>query len=210
MLVVSSFFLQAQSPIDKIYEKYSGQEGFTAVNFTKEMFQMIQQMSMGDSANSDMKNAKQMVDQLSGVKVIMYKFDSTRVAKAVAYYNEFAGAYSSNTYKELMTVQEGREYIRFMTKQGTTGKISEFVMLMKDKDEVGVISLTGNIDLASISNMSKFMNIKGMENLKKMKNEHGANHLNRYQNFNCTWILISDFRLPLIKSRPVPILSLSE
>jgi hypothetical protein len=176
MLVFSSFLMKAQSPIDKIYEKYAGQEGFTVVNFTKEMFQMIQQMKMGDSANADVKNAKQIVDQLTGIKVLMYKFDSSQVSKAVSYYNEFAGAYSSNAYKELMTVQEGRQYVRFMTKPASSGKVSEFVMLMKDKDEVGVISLTGNIDLASISNMSKFMNIKGMENLKKMKNEHETKH----------------------------------
>ena len=56
----------AQSPIDKIYEKYSGQDGFTAVNFTKEMFQMMQQIKVGDSASGDMKEVKNIVEQLSG------------------------------------------------------------------------------------------------------------------------------------------------
>ena len=175
--LMTPLLMNAQSPIDKVFEKYGSQEGFTSVNISKEMFQMIQQMNMGDSANADMKNAKQVVDQLNGVKVLMYSFDSTRVSKAVSIYNEFAGAYASNAYKELMTIQEGRQFVKFLTKQGSSsGKVSEFVMLMKDKDEVGVISLTGNIDLASISNMSKFMNIKGMENLKKMKDSHGQKH----------------------------------
>lgn len=171
-LVNVSFLLNAQSPIDKIYEKYSGQDGFTAVNFTKEMFQMIQEMNIGDTSNGDIKNVKQIVDQLTGVKVLMYKFDSTGVSKAVSIYNEMAGAYSSTSYKDLMTVQEGRQYVRFMTKQESGGKINEFVMLLKDKNEVGAISLTGHIDLASISKMSKFMNIKEMDNLKKIKDEH--------------------------------------
>jgi hypothetical protein len=83
-----------------------------------------------------------------------------------------AGAFSSSSYKELMTIQEGRQYVRFLTKTAANNKVSEFVMLMKDKKEVGAISITGMIDLASISNMSKFMNIKGMENLKKVKDEH--------------------------------------
>jgi hypothetical protein len=170
--VMISFITYAQSPIDKIYEKYSGQDGITAVNFTKEMFQMMQQMKIGDSAGGDMKEMKNIVDQLSGVKVLMYEFDSTQVMKAVGMYNEFAGAYSSSAYKELMTIQEGRQFVKFMTKQETSGKVSEFVMLLKDKKEVGVISLTGSIDLASISKMSKFMNIKGMDNLSKIKGEH--------------------------------------
>ena len=169
MITIST---RAQSPIDKIYEKYSGQEGFTAVNLSKEMFQMIQQMGIGDSADADIKSAKQIVEQLSGVKVLMYKFDSLGVMKAVSIYNEFSGAYSSSSYKELMTIQEGRQFIKFLTKNESKNKVTEFVMLMKDKNEVGVISLTGNIDLASISQMSKFMNIKGMENLNKLKGEH--------------------------------------
>ena len=172
LFVNLSLLLNAQSPIDKIYEKYSGQDGFTAVNFSKEMFQMIQQMNIGDSSNTDIQNAKQMVDQLSGLKVLMYTFDSTGVSKAVSIYNELAGAFSSSSYKELMTIQEGRQYVRFLTKTAENNKVSEFVMLMKDKKEVGAISITGMIDLASISNMSKFMNIKGMENLKKVKDEH--------------------------------------
>jgi len=172
LFVNFSLLLNAQSPIDKIYEKYSGQDGFTAVNFSKEMFQMMQQMSIGDSSNTDIKNAKEIVDQLTGFKVLMYNFDSLGVSKAVSIYNELAGAFSSSSYKELMTIQEGRQYFRFLTKTAANNKISEFVMLMKDKTEVGAISITGLIDLASITNMSKFMNIKGMENLKKIKGEH--------------------------------------
>jgi hypothetical protein len=172
-LMALSFLSKAQSPIDKIYEKYSGQDGFTAVNFSKEMFQMIQQMKIGDSSNADIKNAKEIVDQLSGLKVLMYNFDSAGVSKAVSIYNELAGAFSSSAYKELMTIQEGRQYVKFLTKTTSNNKVSEFVMLMKDKNEVGAISISGLIDLASISDMSKFMNIKGMENLKKMKEEHG-------------------------------------
>ena len=172
LLVNISLLLSAQSPLDKIYEKYSGQDGFTAVNFSKEMFQMIQQMSVGDSATDKLKSAKQMVDQLSGLKVLMYSFDSAGVSKAVSIYNELAGAFSSSAYKELMTIQEGREYVKFLTKAAPNNKVSEFVMLMKDKNEVGAISISGLIDLSSISDMSKIMNIKGMENLKKIKEEH--------------------------------------
>jgi hypothetical protein len=164
--------IQAQSPIDKVYEKYSGQDGITAINFSREMFQMIQQMKLGDSAGSDIKDVQNIVNQLSGLKVLMYMFDSSQITKAVSMYNEFAGVFPPGTYKELMTIQEGRQYVKFMTKQEPSGKVSEFVMLLKDKAEVGVISLTGTIDLASISNMSKFMNIKGMDNLNKLKNKH--------------------------------------
>ena len=127
---------------------------------------MFQQMSSGSDSSS--AEFKKMVDQLTGLKVLVYHFDSAQIVKAVSIYNEFAGAYPSSSFKELMTVNEGRQSVKFMTKQDAKGVISELVMLMKDKSEVGVISLTGKIDLSTISQISKSMNIKGMENLQKM------------------------------------------
>jgi hypothetical protein len=159
----------AQSSIDKIFEKYSGQESFTAVNFNKEMFQMFQQMNTGSDSSS--MEFKKMVDQLTGLKVLVYNFDSTQMVKAVSIYNEFAGAYPASAFKELMTINEGRQSVKFLTKQDAKGTILELVMLMKDKTEVGVISLTCKIDLSTISQISKSMNIKGMENLEKI-HEH--------------------------------------
>lgn len=167
LLVLAAPLANAQSMIDKVFEKYSGQEGFTAVNFNKEMFQMFQQMDSGNDSSS--MEFKKMVDQLTGLKVLVYHFDSVQIVKAVSVYNEFAGAYPASSFKELMTINEGRQAIKFMTRQDAKGTISELVMLMKDKDEVGVISLTGAIDLSTVSQLSKSMNIKGMENLQKMK-----------------------------------------
>lgn len=164
--------VNAQSPIDKVFEKYSSQEGFTTVNISKELFQMLMQIGRNDSKDTSMAEMKKMMEQLSGLKVITFTFDSTRVARAVAVYNEFAGVFPAGTYKELMTVNEGRQNIKFLTKQDAAGKISEMVMLMKDKTEVAVLSLTGNIDLSTVSKLSKGMNIHGMEGLRKIGNPH--------------------------------------
>ena len=101
--------------------------------------------------------------------MLTFSFDSTKLVKAVAVYNEFAAVFPAGTYKELMTVNEGRQNIKFMTKQDGGGKITEMVMLMKDKTEVAVLSLTGNIDLSTVSKLSKGMNIHGIEGLGKMK-----------------------------------------
>lgn len=166
-LVLAAPVANAQSMIDKLFEKYSGQEGFTSVNFNKEMFNMFRQMDTG----KDVSNAEfqKMINQLDGLKVLVFHFDSIQIVKAVSIYNEMSGAYPASSFKELMTVNEGRQAIRFLTKQNSMGKITELVMLMKDRNEVGVISLTGLIDLATISEISKSVNVKGMENLEKIK-----------------------------------------
>ena len=165
--------LNAQSPLDKLVDKYTGQEGFTTVNISKEMFQMFQQMAKGDAADSAAREVKKMMDHLSGLKVLTFNFDSAKIVKAVSVYNEFAGLFPVSSYKELMTINEGRQFIRFLTKQDASGMINEMVMLMKDKNEVMVLSLTGNIDLSTISKLSKGMNIQGMQNLSKIKSHPG-------------------------------------
>ena len=159
---------KAQTPLDKVYEKYAGEEGFTAVNISKEMFQMF--LSMGnDDTDADAKDIKKMMNQLDGLKVLTANADSTKPGKALAFYNEVSVLYPASVYKELMTVNDGGDNIRFLTKQDAGGKISEMVMLMKGKHESVVISLTGVIDLSTVSKLSKTMNIHGMENLKNVK-----------------------------------------
>ena len=170
--LTAPILLNAQSPIDKVFDKYASQDGFTSVNISKEMFQMLMQMGKSDSKDTSMADMKKMMNQLSGLKVLTFSFDSTKMVKAVSVYNEFASAFPPASYKELMTVNEGRQNIKFMTKQDASGVISEMVMLMKDKTEVAVLSLTGNIDLSTVSKLSKGMNIHGMEGLRKMKNPH--------------------------------------
>jgi len=172
VFLMGPLLMNAQSPIDKVFDKYASQDGFTSVNISKEMFQMLMQIGQGDSKDTSMVDMKKMMEQLTGLKVLTFSFDSTKVVKAVAVYNEFAGVFPAGTYKELMTINEGRQNIKFMTKQDAGGKINEMVMLMKDKTEVAVLSLTGNIDLSTVSKLSKGMNIHGMEGLRKMGNPH--------------------------------------
>ena len=161
--------LRAQSPIDKVFDKYATQDGFTSVNISKELFQMFVQMGKDKVNDTTMANMKKILEQLNGLKVLTFAFDSTKISRAVAVYNEFSGVFPSSIYKELMNLSEGRQNIRFLTKQDANGKITEMVMLMKDKNEVAVLSLTGVIDLSTISQLSKGMNIHGMEGLQKMK-----------------------------------------
>ncbi len=161
--------LRAQSPIDKVFDKYATQDGFTSVNISKELFQMFVQMGKDKVNDTTMANMKKILEQLNGLKVLTFAFDSTKISRAVAVYNEFSGVFPSSIYKELMNLSEGRQNIRFLTKQDANGKITEMVMLMKDKNEVAVLSLTGIIDLSTISQLSKGMNIHGMEGLQKMK-----------------------------------------
>ena len=164
------FLTNAQSPVDKIFDKYAGKEGFTTVNISKEMFQML--LSMADDKDTSGREMKKMMGQLSGLKVLTCNADSIKPGQAAAFYNEAAAVFAPSVYKELMTINDDGDNVRFLTKQDGSGKINEMVMLMKGKKEVVVMSLTGIIDLSTVSKLSKTMNIKGMEELKNLKGPH--------------------------------------
>lgn len=165
--------LNAQSALDKVFSKYSGQDRFTTVSISKEMFTQILSMAanQNDSTSREMKG---IIDKLTGLKVITYDIDTTDYSKAVSIYNEWAGLFPPAIYKELMVVTEGRDNYKFMTKQDSDGKISEMVMLMKGKKELVVISLTGVIDMSNISKVSRSLGIHGMEGFQHMHHHQQA------------------------------------
>jgi Domain of unknown function (DUF4252) len=166
-----SSLTNAQSPFDKFYEKYSTQEGYTSVNISKELFQMFASMG-ADKNDTNAREMKKVMDQLNGLKVISCKPDSLKPGKATVFFNEAVAIFNTSAYKELMTVNDEGNNFRFLTKQDGKGKITELVMMAKGKVEMVVLDMTGLIDLASISKISKSMNIHGMENLQKMKENH--------------------------------------
>lgn len=170
MFLLFPFLVNGQSPIDRIFEKYNGQDGFTTVNISKDMFQMFS--SMGDAKDTSTLEMKKIMDQLTGLKVLTCNADTVKQAKATAFYNESAAAFPSMIYKELMTVNDEGQNLRFLSKQDASGKILEMVMLTKGKHEIVVLSITGLIDLSTLSKLSKRMNIHGLEKLEKMKDKH--------------------------------------
>ncbi|MFH1159726.1 MAG: DUF4252 domain-containing protein [bacterium] len=161
----------AQSPIEKLYTKYAGQDNFTSVNINKELFQMIMKMDIQGEGTEEVKEIQKMMDQLDGLKILSYH-DSTNKAKVSAIYKEFNDLFPAPPYSELMSIKENGNNVRFLTKQDTGGKILELVMLADDDGEVTVLSLVGRIDMSTISKLSKKINIDGMEKLDHIKGKH--------------------------------------
>lgn len=158
----------AQSPATKIYEKYAGQEGFTSVNISKELFQMMMKMEIKGEGTEQAQEMQNMMEQLEGLKILTFE-DTLHKTKAKELFREFNDLFPSGVYTEMMAIKENGNNIRFLVKETSAGKIGELVMIAEDESEVTLLSLMGNIDMSTISKISSTMNIQGMENLKKMK-----------------------------------------
>jgi len=151
--------LQAQTAIDKLYEKYAGKKGFTSINISPEMFKML--ASMDSEGNQE----EQMLSQLSGLKMLVYEPGN---GPKVDFMADVKATVPMKDYAELMSVDSEGETVKFLVKKAPNNKISEMLMIVFSEDETLVMSMTGNLDMATISSISKSLDIQGMDKLDEL------------------------------------------
>lgn len=157
--------LQAQSIMDKLFDKYSGTEGYTSVYISKYMFDMFRSTDATVKSDDDMN---EVISKLDCIKILVTDDDPATLAP-VNLYQEIMKVIPSSPYKEIMVVKEKDQNIKFYAREDKNRKIAELLMVIGGKDENVLISIQGDIDMKNISKLSKSMNIEGMENLEKMK-----------------------------------------
>lgn len=158
--------LTAQTTIDRLYDKYAGNDGFTSINISPEMFNMISGISMSDSSE-EAKEAQDAMSQLTGLKMLVYEAEEGEVDQE--FMDEIKALTKIEGYSELMSVQDGDEIVKFLVSKTPDGKVSEMLMIVCEESEAVVMSMTGNLDMSTISKISKTLEIDGMENLEQIE-----------------------------------------
>lgn len=166
-------FSQAHS-IDKLYEKYSGTEGFTSINITADMFKLINNLNNG-LKNENGEEIQEVISQLSGMKILVYDQvqESLKGMDLEALKAELSQIIHKDDFRELMTITEKGSDVRFLTRQGPNNKISELLMVSVDGEEIVILSFAGRLDLKSLGKLSGSLNIdmKGMDKMDKLNQE---------------------------------------
>lgn len=163
VLVLMPLMIQAQTAIDKLYEKYAGKKGFTSINISPEMFKMLASLDSGDEAQASQE--EKIISQLSGLKMLIYEPGE---GPKVDFVSDVKATVPVKDYTEMMSVDSEDETIKFLVKKAPNNKISEMVMLVFGEDETLVMSMTGNLDMATISSISRSLDIQGMEKLDEL------------------------------------------
>jgi hypothetical protein len=169
LTLFAALSLNAQSVMDKLFEKYSGKEGYTTVNITREMFEMMAQVQLNTSDATDQKKIDEMksfVSKIEGLRVISTgkKADTPAEKKAESLFREIMDNISKSNYKTLMEVKDGEQNVTFYVKRSGS-KVAELIVVSKEKNETSLISLNGDIDLNKVSELTKGMNLKGLDKL---------------------------------------------
>lgn len=154
----------AQSIMDKLYDKYSGTEGYTSVYISKYMFDMFRNNETSTGSQED--DMEQLISKLNCIKILVTDDDPATPAP-VNLYQEIMKVLPSSSYKEVMVVKEKDQDIKFYAKE-EKNKVVELLLVLGGKDESVLISIQGDIDMKNISKLAKSMNIEGMENLEKI------------------------------------------
>ncbi|RLD90019.1 MAG: hypothetical protein DRJ09_05500 [Bacteroidetes bacterium] len=167
-----------ETAMDKFYEKYAAEKGFTGVSVSPEMFEMLASMQVNDSTGQ-MEEAHQMMKQLTRLKMLSY--EPQPGVKMFPLIEKARKALKIDSYTEMMTVQDDGETIKFYVKK-SGDKVSELLMTLQGEGQEVVLDIAGNIDMKSVAQLGQMMNMKGMGNLSKMKGHYhsdtdeGDNH----------------------------------
>lgn len=159
LAVLPMLGMAQESQLDALFKKYSGQEGYTSVYITSYMFELFSKIAEDDDA--DLAKVTKGIDAIKIITVSKSKL-------ADKFFEEVDKALSPSIYKDFMIVNDGGQEIVFKVREDD-GKVSEFVLIVKDKDEPVLLFLQGDIDIARIAKMSKSMKIKGFEHLEKVE-----------------------------------------
>jgi hypothetical protein len=156
--------VKAQSIMDKLFDKYSGTEGYTSVYISKYMFDMFRNNETNAAESEDME---QVISKLNCIKILVTD-DDPATPVPVNLYQEMMKVIPSSPYKEIMVVKEKEQDIKFYARE-EKNRVAELLMVIGGKSESVLISIQGDIDMKNISKLAKTMNIDGMENLEKIE-----------------------------------------
>ena len=161
MLIMLTLFTMGQnSAVDKVFDKYSGKEGYTTVSISSFMFNMLNSLETDDPEFDEFKKAT------AGIQSI--KILTQDGGDSEAFGAELLEMLPRSEYKEMMVVKDQDEDVLFLARE-ENGKITEFLLIVSGGGEDALIAIQGDIDLESISSIASGLDMPGFENLEDIE-----------------------------------------
>ncbi len=169
MLLMAPLFTFSQS----VFDKFEDMDDVSTVVVTKKAFELMVKMS---GTSEDAKEYVDMVKGLNGLRVF-----ATENASIAADMKSKVNSYlKSSKLSELMRVKDKEGNVKIYIREGRDADhVSELFMFVEGiskhmggeerKPEAVIVTITGDIDLNRISELTSKMNIQGGEHLKNVK-----------------------------------------
>ncbi len=173
LIIVVAFVTFTSNAQSSIFDKFEDKDGVTTIVITKKAFEL---MAIFGGESNEAKEYAELVGGLDGLKVFTTE-DKTIAADMLKTVNSYL---KSSKLSELMRINDKDANVRIYIKEGKDDThVEELLMFVNglekhfEGNEMGrsaeavIVSLTGNIDLNKISELTEQMNISGSEHLKK-------------------------------------------
>lgn len=152
-----------QSAVDRIFDKYSGKEGYTTVYISSFMFNLLNSLEVDDPEYNEFKKA---TSGISSIKIL-----TQDGGESESFGRELLDMLPRDEYQEMMTVKDKDENVLFLAKQ-EGDRITEFLLIVSGGDgKDALITIQGDIDLESLSSIASGLDMPGMENLEELDNQ---------------------------------------
>ena len=151
------------------FEKYDSMKDVDAVVMTSKMFKLLSKVDLS-STDPEAQQYLNLIENLKEIRIYTSNLASVRSQMA----NDVSAYLNKGTMDELMRISEKGNNIKFYSKPGKNENfVSELFMFMegeKDGKPISVImSITGNLDLTKISQLTSDLKVPGSEELKNVK-----------------------------------------
>jgi hypothetical protein len=151
LLLFAGMLFAQKSPVDKLFDRYAGKDGYTSIFISEYMFTLFANLNEAD------KEFQDVVKGLSGIKILA----TEKQNPDVDFHKEIMKELPTNEYKELMVIREKEQNLTFLIKD-IKGKVVELLLIVGGSENV-LISIQGSdINLQNISKLSKSMNIDAL------------------------------------------------
>ena len=166
-MVLSAGIMAQNRAVDRLFDKYAGQDGYTTVYISKYMFQMFQNLEGVE--DEEIAEIQSVFGKLNGIKILAVD-DEAKIGKGLNFYDEIMKDLNRNEYEELMVVKDSESDVVFLAKE-EDGVIVELLLIVGGDSDNALIAITGEIDLSTIGKISQSMGIEGMEKLEELEEE---------------------------------------
>jgi hypothetical protein len=165
LFIIPALIRAQNAPVDALFDKYAGKDGFTTVYISKYMFDMFRSHDIEDKEADELNKV---LGKLTAIKILAVE-DPSFIGKGINFYNEIMKELPREKYNELMVVKNKESDVVFLARE-EKGVIVELLLVTGGADESDnvLISIQGEIDLETISKLSKTLDIEGMESLEEI------------------------------------------
>ena len=147
LLAVGAFAQEGK----KLYNKYSDQEGVSAVYISPAMFKLVGQLPdiNVDMANGEKMDVAPLVRSFSGFYMLSFEQKSAASAEL---YKEVTAMVNKGNFELLMEVKDSGSTIRMYT-LGDEKTVSSFVCIINEDDETMFFSLEGSMNRSDLEKL---------------------------------------------------------